>query len=48
VRKERRPESDQARSERASRDAQTRVEDAAAEAKALDVAVKRSIKLHGP
>jgi len=48
MRKERRTENDQARGERVSRDAQTRVENAAAEAKALDVAVKRSIKLHGP
>ena len=47
MRKPRRIESDEERSERAMDEAQARVDSASAELKALDAAVKRSITLHG-
>lgn len=48
MRRERRLESRQDHNERIERAAQARIEDAAAEQKALDAAVTRSIKLYGP
>jgi hypothetical protein len=45
--KERRLESDQDRDDRMERHVRERIEAKAAEDKALDEAVKRSIKLHG-
>lgn len=48
MRKERRLESEHDRNERIERAAQARIEDAAAEQRALDAAVRQSIKLHGP
>jgi hypothetical protein len=47
MRKKRDAESEEHRSERLAKSAQDRIEHASAEAKALDAAVKRSIKLHG-
>jgi hypothetical protein len=46
--KKRRPETDQSRSERLEQEALTGMENSAAEERALDAAVRRSIKLHGP
>jgi len=48
VPKKRRQDSDQDRSDRVEREALTRIENSASEERALDAAVKRSIKLHGP
>jgi len=48
VTKKRRQDSDQDRSDRVQRDALTRIENSAAEESALDAAVRKSIKLHGP
>jgi len=45
--KTRRPESGTDRNDRLERRALTRSEDSAAEEKAIDAAVRRSIKLHG-
>jgi hypothetical protein len=47
MRKKRPPESDQGRIERLEQEALTRRENSAAEERALDAAVSRSIKLHG-
>jgi hypothetical protein len=46
--KKRRLETDQSRSERLEQEALTGMENSAAEERALDAAVRRSIKLHGP
>jgi hypothetical protein len=46
--KKRRPETDQSRNERLEQEALTGIENSAAEERALDAAVRRSIKLHGP
>jgi hypothetical protein len=46
--KKRRPETDQTRNERLEQEALTGIENSAAEERALDAAVRRSIKLHGP
>jgi hypothetical protein len=45
--KRRRSESDAERSDRLTREALNRIENSAAEERALDAAVRRSIKLHG-
>jgi len=46
--KKRDPESDEHRSERAVRQAKERIRQSAAEDQALDAAVRRSIRQHGP
>jgi hypothetical protein len=46
--KKRRLETDQTRSERLEQEVLTGMENSAAEERALDAAVRRSIKLHGP
>lgn len=48
MRKKRETETDQCRTERLQDAAQDRKEEAAAEDRAVDAAVRRSIKLHGP
>jgi hypothetical protein len=48
MRKKREPETDEHRSERAEGEAQERIEQASAEERALDAAVRRSIKQYGP
>jgi hypothetical protein len=48
MRKKRTPETEEHRNERSERNAQRRVENAAAEDITIDAMVKRSIKLHGP
>jgi hypothetical protein len=48
MRKKRDPESQEHRHERLERDARERIEQASAEANALDAAVRQSIKLYGP
>lgn len=47
MRKKREPESDEDRSDRLQKNAEDRREQAAAEDKALDIAVRRSIKEYG-
>jgi len=47
MRKKRDPETDERRTHRLERDARERKEDSSAEERAMDAAVKRSIKLHG-
>jgi hypothetical protein len=47
MRKQRDRQSDEDRSERLERKAQDRIDDAWAEDRAMDAAVKRSINLHG-
>lgn len=47
MRKQRDTESDEHRSERLAKNARDRMEHASAEGEALDVAVRRSIELHG-
>jgi hypothetical protein len=47
MRKKREAETDEHRSERLARNAQERVEHVLAEEKAIDAAVRLSIKLHG-
>jgi hypothetical protein len=48
MRKKREPESEEYLTERATRRARERVADASAEGRALDAAVRDSIKQHGP
>ena len=48
MRKKRTPETEEQRNERLEKEAQRRIDDAAAEGEAVDAMVKRSIKLHGP
>jgi hypothetical protein len=48
MRKKREVESDEYRSGRVARRAQERIDDASAEDRALDAAVRDSIKQHGP
>ena len=48
MRKPRPPETDEQRSARADRKAQTRSDDSAAADRALDAMVRQSIKQHGP
>ncbi len=48
MRKKRSPETEEQRSERFEKDAQRRIQGAAAEDKDIDAMVKRSIELHGP
>jgi hypothetical protein len=48
MRKKRQAESEEYRSGRAARRTQQRIDDASAEDKALDAAVKKSIRQHGP
>ncbi len=48
MRKKRDPESEEHRHDRLERQARERIEEASAEGKALDAAVRQSIKLHGP
>ena len=48
MRKQREPETQTELAERLEREHQRRVDEANAEVKALDDAVRRSIKLHGP
>jgi hypothetical protein len=48
MRKKRELETDQDRSDRATRRAQERTDDASAEDKAIDAAVRKSIQQHGP
>ena len=48
TRKKRNPETEQDRSERIEDHARNRSEQAAAEDKAVDAAVRRSIEVHGP
>jgi len=48
MRKKRRPESDNRRSERLEKKAQDRKDQAFAEDEALDAAVRQSITFHGP
>lgn len=47
MRKKREPESDEHRAGRLEKDAQSRVEQASADDRAVDAAIKRSIKLYG-
>jgi|tagenome__1003787_1003787.scaffolds.fasta_scaffold20962265_2 hypothetical protein len=47
-RKTRNPETEREHSERLEQQARERVENASAEDKALDAAVRRSIEVHGP
>jgi hypothetical protein len=47
MRKRREAQTEKDRSERLAKNAQDRAQDALAEDKALDAAVRRSIKLHG-
>lgn len=48
MRKKRNPETGEQRSERFEKEAQRRIDDAAAEDNDIDAMVKRSIELHGP
>ena len=48
MRKKRNPETKQQRNERLAKEAQRRIEGAAAEDEAVDAMVKRSINMHGP
>ena len=48
MRKKRDPETDEQRNERSEKQAQSRIDDTAAEDKAIDAMVKRSIDSHGP
>jgi hypothetical protein len=48
MRKKRTLETQEQRNERLEKEAQTRGEDSAAEDRAMDNMVKRSLKLHGP
>jgi hypothetical protein len=48
MRKKRTPETEEQRNERLEKEAQRRIDGAAAEGEAVDAMVKRSIKLHGP
>jgi hypothetical protein len=48
MRKKPTPETEEQRNERFAKEAQNRLDDAAASDKIIDAMVKRSIKLHGP
>lgn len=48
MRKKREPESDQQRSDRADRHDREKIEQDSAEDRAIDAAIKNSIKQHGP
>ena len=48
MRSRREPETDEQRAERTAREARHRNERISAEEKAIDAAVRHSIKLHGP
>lgn len=48
MRKKRNPESEEQRNERFAKEAERRIQGAAAEEEAVDAMVKRSIRMHGP